>query len=144
MLSNDWVLSTRSLLPPETWDSLPLSLVCNPYCKPSAGKTSSSELDVGTFCPNQYKPLCPLSTPFELDAQIQIYSSVVRKHRHKVCWPKRAIILFSSHFLQFGNQRSKTLSGIWYSDCSKFKQSCISLQMRPHGWFQIEVFPLTN
>ena len=33
------------------------------------------------FRPNQYKPLCPLSTPSELDAQIQIYTSVVQKHR---------------------------------------------------------------
>ena len=45
-------LSTRSLLPPETWDPLPLSPVCNPYCKPSVGNTSSSELDVETFHPN--------------------------------------------------------------------------------------------
>ena len=81
-LSGKRALSTRSLLPPETWDPLPLSFVCNPYCKPSAGNTSSSKLDVVTFCPNQYKPLCPLSTPSEPNAQIQIYSSVVRKHRH--------------------------------------------------------------
>ena len=79
--SSDRALSTRSLFPPETWDPLPLSPVCNPYCKPSAGNMSSSELDIGTFCLNQYKPLCPLSTPSELDVQIQIYSSVVRKHR---------------------------------------------------------------
>ena len=83
-LSGKRALSTRSLLPPETWDPLPLSPVCNPYCKPSIGNTSSSELDVGTFRPNQYKLLCPPSTPFGPDAQIQIYSSVVRKHRHSV------------------------------------------------------------
>ena len=82
-LSCKQALSTRSLLPPETWDPL-LSPVCNPYCKPSAGNTSTSELDVGTFRSNQYKPLCPPSTPSEPDAQIQIYSSVVRKHLH-VC-----------------------------------------------------------
>ena len=61
-LSSDRALSTRSLLTPETWDPLPLSSVCNPYCKPSAGNTSSSELDVGTFRPNQYKLLCPPNT----------------------------------------------------------------------------------
>ena len=81
-LSSDRALSTRSFLSPETWDHFPLSPVCNPYCKPSAGNTSNSKLDVGTFRPNQYKPLCPPSTPSEPDAQIQIYSSVVRKHRH--------------------------------------------------------------
>ena len=80
-LSGKRALSTRSLPPPETWDPLPLSPVCNPYCKPSAGNTSSSELNVGTFRPNQYKPLCPPNTPSDPDAQIQIYSSVVRKHR---------------------------------------------------------------
>ena len=46
---------------------LSLLPVCNPYCKPSVGNTSSSELDVGTFRPNQYKPLCPPSTPSEPD-----------------------------------------------------------------------------
>ena len=76
-LSGKRALSTRSLLSPETWDPLPLSPVCNPYCKPSAGNTSSSELDVGIFRSNQIKLLCPLSTPSEQDAQIQIYSSVV-------------------------------------------------------------------
>ena len=76
-LSGKRALSTRSLLPPETWDPLPLSPVCNLYCKPSAGNTSSSELDVGTFRSNQYKPLCPPSAPSEPDAQIQIYSLVV-------------------------------------------------------------------
>ena len=80
-LSSDRALSIRSLLPLETWDPFPLSPVFNPYCKPSAGNTSSSKLDVGTFRPNQYKPLCPPSTPSEPDAQIQIYSSVVQKHR---------------------------------------------------------------
>ena len=75
-LSGKRALNTCSLLPLETWDPLPLSPVCNPYCKPSTGNTSSSELDVGTFRPNQYKPLCPLSTPSEPDTQIQIYSSV--------------------------------------------------------------------
>ena len=67
----------HSLIPPETWDPLPLSPVCNPYYKPSVGNTSSSELDIGTLRPNQYKPLCPPSTPSKPDAQIQIYSSVV-------------------------------------------------------------------
>ena len=76
-LSDKRALSTRSLLPPETWDHLPLSPVCNPYYKPSVSNTSSSELDVGTFRPNQYKPLCPLSTPSKPDAQIQIYTPVV-------------------------------------------------------------------
>ena len=83
-LSDNQALSTRSLLPPETWDPLPLSPVCNPYCKPSADNTSSSELDVGTFRPNQYKPLCPPSTPSKPDAQIQIYSLVIQKHRHNL------------------------------------------------------------
>ena len=59
-LSGKRALSTRLRLPPETWDPFPLSPVCNPYYKPSAGNTSSSELDVGTFRPNQYKPLCLL------------------------------------------------------------------------------------
>ena len=45
-------LSIRDLGP------VPLSPVCNPYYEFfSASNTSSSnELDVGTFCPNQYKP----------------------------------------------------------------------------------------
>ena len=51
-LSGKRALSTHSLLPLETWDPLPLSPIYNPYCKPSAGNTSSSELDVGTFRPN--------------------------------------------------------------------------------------------
>ena len=80
-LSGKRALSTCSLLPPETWDPLPLSPICNPYCKPTIGNTSSSELDVGTFRLNQYKLLCPPSTPSVPDAQTQIYSSVVRKHR---------------------------------------------------------------
>ena len=67
-LSSDRALNTRSLLSPETWDPFPLSPVCNPYCKPSAGNMSSSNLDVGTFHSNQYKPLCPPSTPSEPDA----------------------------------------------------------------------------
>ena len=78
-LRGDRALSTRSLLPSDTWDHFPLSHVCNSYCKPSAGNTSSSKLDVGTFRPNQYKPLCPPSTPSEPDAQKQIFSLVVRK-----------------------------------------------------------------
>jgi hypothetical protein len=36
----------------ETWDILPLSPVCNPYCKHRAGNMSSIALDVWTFCPN--------------------------------------------------------------------------------------------
>ena len=74
-LSGKQALSTHSLLPPKTWDPLPLSPIYNPYYKPSASNMSSSELDVGTFRPNQYKPLCPPSTTSEPDAQIQIYSS---------------------------------------------------------------------
>ena len=50
--SSDRALSTRSLLSLETWDPFPLSLVYNPYYKPSAGNMSSAELDVGTFSPN--------------------------------------------------------------------------------------------
>ena len=83
-LSGNRALSTRSLLPPETLYYFSLSPVCNPYCKPSACNTSSSELNVGTFRPSQYKPLYPPNTPSEPDAQIQIYWSVVRKHRQKV------------------------------------------------------------
>jgi len=77
-LSSDQALSTHSLLSSKTWDYFPLSRVCNPYCKPSAGNTRSSKLDVWTFRPNQYKPLCPPSTPSEPNMQIQIYSSVVK------------------------------------------------------------------
>ena len=51
-LSGNRAFSTHSLLPPETGNHFPLSSVCNPYCKPSAGNMSSSELDVGTFRPN--------------------------------------------------------------------------------------------
>ena len=40
-LSSKRALSTHSPLPPETWDPLPLSLVCNPYYKLSAGNMSS-------------------------------------------------------------------------------------------------------
>ena len=61
-------VTTRSSPLPENWDRLPLSPVCNPYCKPNAGNMSNNELDVGTFRPNQYKPLCPPSTPSEPDA----------------------------------------------------------------------------
>ena len=88
-LSSNRALSTYSLLPPETWDPFTLSPVCKPSCKPSAGNTSNSELDVGTFRPNQYKPLCPSSTPSDPDVQIQIYSSVVQKHRHTDNWCAR-------------------------------------------------------
>ena len=41
-LSSKRALSTHSLLPPETWDPLPLSPVCNPYCKPSAGNRAAA------------------------------------------------------------------------------------------------------
>ena len=51
---------------------------------------SSNKLDVGTFCPNEYNPLCPPSTPSEPDAQIQIYSSVVQK-TSIVCAPGRGL-----------------------------------------------------
>ena len=44
----------------------------------SACNTTSSRLDVGIFHPNQYKSLCPPSTPSELDAQIQIYQPLIR------------------------------------------------------------------
>ena len=97
-LSGKRALSTRSLLPSETWDPFPLSLVCNLYCKTSAGNTSSSELDVEIFHPNQYKPFCPSSTPSEPDTQIQIYSSMVQKHRHY--HPMHASFYFINHFLQ--------------------------------------------
>ena len=80
-LSSDRALNTRLFLSPETRDHFSLSSVCNHYCKPNAGNTSSSELDERTFSPNQYKPLCPPSTLFKPDVQIQIYLSVVRKHR---------------------------------------------------------------
>ena len=45
-------LSIRDLGP------VSLSTVCTPYYEPFFGtnNTSSSTLDVGTFCPNQYKP----------------------------------------------------------------------------------------
>ena len=45
-------LSIRDLGP------VPLSTVCTPYYEPfSANNTNNScKLDVGTFCPNQYKP----------------------------------------------------------------------------------------
>ena len=46
-LSSKRALSTRLLLPSETWDPLPLLSVCNPYCKTSASNTSSNELNVG-------------------------------------------------------------------------------------------------
>jgi hypothetical protein len=55
-----------------------LSPICNPYYKLSAGNTSSHELDVGTFSPNQYNFLCHPSTLSEPNVQIQIYLSAVR------------------------------------------------------------------
>jgi hypothetical protein len=49
--------------PIETWELVPLSIVCNPYYELSAYNTSSgSQLDVGTFRPNQYISPCPLCT----------------------------------------------------------------------------------
>ena len=51
-LSDNRALSTRSLLPPKTWDPFPLLPVCNPYYKLSTDNTSSSELDIGMFYPN--------------------------------------------------------------------------------------------
>jgi hypothetical protein len=47
----------------ETWE---LSTVCNPYYGLSARYTSSSSrLDVGTFCPNQYTSSCLPCIPSE-------------------------------------------------------------------------------
>ena len=109
-LSDKRALSTHSFLPPETWDPFPLSPVCNPYYKPSAGTTSSSKLDVGTFCPKQYKPLCPPSTPSEPNAQIQIYSSVVRKHRHPESGTPNADELVSDNH---GGGRKQWAHGSW-------------------------------
>jgi hypothetical protein len=63
--------------PPETLEPIPLLPVCNPYCKP-VQEHEQLELDVGTFCPNQYKPLCLPCTPSGLDAQTQIHWSAVR------------------------------------------------------------------
>ena len=47
-----FVLSTRDLGP------VPILPICNPYYELSSASnmSSSNELDVGTFCPNQYKP----------------------------------------------------------------------------------------
>jgi hypothetical protein len=49
---------------------LPLSPVCNPYCKHRADNTSSIALDVVTFCPNQYNSLYPPCSPSGPNAQI--------------------------------------------------------------------------
>ena len=51
--------------------SFPLSPVCNPYYELfSANNMSNShELDVGIFCPNQYKPFVFFSTPSGPDTQ---------------------------------------------------------------------------
>jgi hypothetical protein len=49
--------------PAETWELDPLSIIFNPYYELSASNTSnSSQVDVGTFSPNQYTSLCPLCT----------------------------------------------------------------------------------
>jgi len=50
----------------------------------SAGNTSSSRLDVGTFRLNQYKFLCPLSTPSRLEAQITNLLVGDSKHRQSI------------------------------------------------------------
>ena len=89
-LSGKRALGTRSLLPPETWDPLPLSSVCNPYCKPSVGNTSSGKLDIGTFHLNQYKPLCPPSTP----------PSPTRKYKFTRRWSKNTDILVQAGALR--------------------------------------------
>ena len=58
-------LSIRDLGP------IPLSPICNPYYELFSynNMSSSHELDVGTFCLNQYKPCVFFSTPSGPDAQ---------------------------------------------------------------------------
>jgi hypothetical protein len=51
--------STSSSL--ETWILSLSRLFVTPTTNTSASNTSSLELDVGTFCLNQYTPLCPLA-----------------------------------------------------------------------------------
>ena len=64
----------------ETWELLPLSSVCNPYYKLSAGNTSSSKLDVGTFDLNQYNPCVLLAHHLGQTCNIQIYSLVLTRN----------------------------------------------------------------
>lgn len=42
---------------------LPHSTIVTPYYKLLCQVTQTYQLDVGTFSPNHYKSLCPLSTP---------------------------------------------------------------------------------
>jgi hypothetical protein len=52
--------------PTETWELVPLSIVCNPYYKLSASNTGcSSQLDVGTFRSNQCISSCSLCTAIQ-------------------------------------------------------------------------------
>ena len=63
-----FVLSIRDLGP------VPLSPVCNP--------SSSNELDVGTFCPNQYKPRVLLAHhPSQTCNNTNLLVGVYSKHR---------------------------------------------------------------
>jgi len=52
----------------------PLSSVCNPYYKHLSARAQELELNVGTFCPNQYKSLCLiLAQPSKPVTRTQIY-----------------------------------------------------------------------
>ena len=67
---------------------VPLSPVCNPYYKLfSDNNTSSShELDVGTFCPNQYKPCVFLAhPPGQTLNNTNLLVGVYSKHRQYLC-----------------------------------------------------------
>ena len=66
---------------------VPLSPICTPYYEPfSANNTSSNhELDVGTFCPNQYKPCVILAHhPAQTRNNTNLLVGVYSKHRQRV------------------------------------------------------------
>ena len=81
-LSSNRALSTRSL---ETWNPFPLSPVCNPYYKlfSASNMSSSHGLDVGAFCPNQYKPCVFLAHhPSQTRNNTNLLVGGNSKHRH--------------------------------------------------------------
>jgi hypothetical protein len=64
MQSNGLISHTTT----KTWDSFPLSNACNPYHMHFGARLPEQQqhtLDVGIFCPKQYKSLCPFCTSSE-------------------------------------------------------------------------------
>ena len=74
-----FVLSTKDMGP------VPLSPVCNPYYElfSASNMSNSNELNVGTFCPNQYKPRVLLAHhPSQTRNIRNLLVGVYSKHQH--------------------------------------------------------------